>query len=72
MWDNNIMITDRMLTVSTLLPILPTMDVPIERMRLNRANIRWLLRNLRVRNNEHPDIDLAIQLLKDLNKHENS
>ena len=71
MWDNNTMITDRMLTVATLLPILPTMDVPIERMRLDRTNIRWLLRNLRVRNNEHPDIDLAIQLLKDLNKHEN-
>jgi hypothetical protein len=66
------MITDRMLTLATLLPILPTMDVPIERMRMSPANIRWLLRNLRVRNNEHPDTDLAIQLLKDLNKHENS
>ena len=68
MWYYNTMITDRMLTVATLLPILSTMDVPIERMRLIPANVRWLLRNLRVRNGEHPDIDLAIELLKKLRK----
>lgn len=63
-----IQMTERMLTASTLLPILFAMDVPIERMRLSPANVRWLLRNLRVRNGEHPDIDLAIELLKKLRK----
>ncbi len=62
------MITDRMLLMATLLPILPTMDVPIERMRISKANVRWLLRNLRINNGEHEDIELAISLLKELRK----
>tara|TARA_Y100000034_G_scaffold45495_1_gene55944 strand:+ start:496 stop:690 length:195 start_codon:yes stop_codon:yes gene_type:complete len=57
-----------MLLMATLLPILPTMDVPIERMRISKANVRWLLRNLRINNGEHEDIELAISLLKELRK----
>jgi len=62
------MITDRMMTLAQLLPILPTMDVPTERMRISKANIRWLLRNLRINNGEHENIELAISLLKELRK----
>jgi len=42
--------------------ILETMDVP--KMRLNdRA---WLLRNLGVRNKEHPDFEKAMSLIRDI------
>ena len=62
------MITDRMMILVQLLPLLSTMDVPIERMRVSKANVRWLLRNLRINNGEHEDIELAISLLKELRK----
>jgi len=57
-----------MMILAQLLPILSTMDVPIERMRISKANARWLLRNVRINNGEHEDIELAISLLKDLRK----
>ena len=51
-----------------LLQILETMDVPERRKPLNRANIGWLLRNLRVRNAEHPEIDEALTIMRALRK----
>jgi len=51
-----------------LLQILETMDVPERRKLLNRANIGWLLRNLRVRNAEHPEIDEALTITRALRK----
>ncbi len=62
------MITERQLIIAILVEILADMDVPQLRMELSRRNIRWLLRNLRVRNSDHPDIDLAIATLKELAK----
>ncbi len=60
--------TDRMTLLAELLPILLTMDIPIQRMRMSKANVRWLLRNLGINNGDHEDIELAISLLKDLRK----
>ena len=65
------MITDRQMQVAILVEILADMDGPV--LRINGAcqterNIGWLLRSLRVRNNDHPDIDLAIATLKELRK----
>ena len=51
-----------------LLQILETMDVPERRKLLNRANIGWLLRNLRVRNAEHTEIDEALTITRALRK----
>ncbi len=62
------MITERQMIIAILVEILADMDVPQLRMELSRRNIRWLLRNLRVRNSDHPDIDLAIATLKELAK----
>lgn len=42
--------------------ILSTMDIPQGRM----ADHRWILRNLAVRNREHPNFSEAIGLLKEL------
>ncbi len=62
------MITERQIKTVILVEILADMDVPQLRMELSKRNIGWLLRNLRVRNNSHPDIDLAIATLKELRK----
>jgi len=45
--------------------ILETMDVPEMRLELTSANIRWLLRNLRVNNADHPDLAEVTLMLKD-------
>ena len=47
----------------------PTMDVPSMRlMETNESNIGWLLRNLRVNNNNHPEINETINQLRTLRK----
>ena len=46
--------------------ILDTMDVPAARRNVQEpANIRWLLRNLRINNADHPDLAEVILMLKD-------
>jgi hypothetical protein len=46
-----------------LVKILETMDIPARRRELTNPNIRWMLRNLRVRNSQHEKIDDAIAAL---------
>jgi len=55
--------------LNNLKEILKTMDVPDKRIRRNLhkfSSLRWLTRNLRARNNEHPRIDEAMRLVRDL------
>ena len=50
-----------------LTDLLEHMDVPAMRRDLSSAdNVTWLLRNLRVRNGDHPHIDKAVTALKTL------
>lgn len=42
--------------------ILDTMDVPVKR----KNDVRWLIRNLRVRNGNHKDFNEAIFILEGL------
>jgi len=49
-----------------LIRILKTMDLPEER--IARKDWRWFLRNIRIRNENHPDIQKAILVLKELLK----
>lgn len=44
--------------------ILNTMDIPPVR----KNDMGWLMRNIQIRNNEHPDIDRALTLIKAINK----
>jgi len=44
-----------------LLEILGTMDVPA--LRVERQDWRWMLRNLAVRNSNHPDFSEARKLI---------
>ena len=43
------------------------MDVPPKRLDgSNGANVRWLWRNLRIRNNHHPKIEQTMKEIKEL------
>lgn len=39
------------------------MDVPLFR----RRNVRWLLKNLAIRNRNHPDFQKSLEIIKELN-----
>tara|TARA_R110000824_G_scaffold3750_6_gene17869 strand:- start:1726 stop:1896 length:171 start_codon:yes stop_codon:yes gene_type:complete len=47
---------------------LDTMDIPPFRKELTTSNVRWLLRNVRVRNSKHPRIADVVSALKRLAK----
>tara|TARA_B100000214_G_scaffold374388_1_gene356977 strand:- start:1469 stop:1645 length:177 start_codon:yes stop_codon:yes gene_type:complete len=45
------------------------MDVPLSRRDTNNPeNVRWLMRNLSIRNSEHPSFKEVIDVLKLLNR----
>lgn len=44
--------------------ILNTMDIPPFR----KNDMGWLMRNIKIRNDNHPQINEAIQLIKNINK----
>ena len=46
-----------------LLEILATMEIP--EMRMERRDWKWMMRNISVRNGEHPDLKEAVQLLRE-------
>ncbi len=49
-----------------LINVLNEMDLPAMRRELSVRNIRWLLRNIRVRNSNHPRIAEVFEELKRL------
>ena len=52
-----------------LAEILEEMDLPETRKNLNESsNLRWLIRNMRVRNRKHPQCNEAFELIKNLMK----
>ena len=46
-----------------LLEILATMDIP--KMRLDRRDWKWMMRNIGVNNREHPELKEAVKLLRE-------
>ena len=48
------------MNIEELNDILSTMDIPETRRVINAKNLRWLLRNIRVRNGKHPRIKEVI------------
>ena len=50
-----------------LAEMLEEMDVPAFRKNVNRlANVRWLFRNLLIRNRNHPKVTQAIGITKEI------
>lgn len=50
--------------IMKLSSLLVNMEVPELRKTINEENIRWLRRNLGIKNSEHKDFDEAMYLLK--------
>jgi len=46
--------------------IIREFDIPAMRRPLNKANLRWMGRNLQIKNGDHRDFDRAKQLIKKL------
>ena len=54
---------------SQLAEILEEMDLPEMRKSLNdNSNLRWLIRNMRVRNGKHTQCKEALEIIKNLMK----
>jgi hypothetical protein len=50
----------------TLVRILKNMDIPRRRHELSNNNLRWLNRNIAVRNSGHPEFETARALITQL------
>lgn len=48
--------------------ILTTMDIPENRREINFGNLSWMIRNLAIRNGNHPDFEEAHDLVRKLFK----
>lgn len=48
--------------------ILTTMDIPENRREINFGNLSWMIRNLAIRNGNHPDFEEARDLVRKLFK----
>jgi hypothetical protein len=52
-----------------LASILEGMNVPLRRQEISISNVRWLNRNIRIQNGDHPQIqdacDLIVQILRE-------
>ena len=46
-----------------LLEILATMDIP--KVRLDRRDWKWMMRNIGINNREHPELKEAVKLLRE-------
>ncbi len=44
------------------------MDIPASRRDITDANVAWLLRNLQVRNRQHPDCAVAMHHLRNIRR----
>ena len=55
-----------------LMEILLTMDVPRDRIVFLKSNALWLLRNIQINNANHPELERAIRLLKEMVKDEDA
>jgi len=64
----NIEITASGATRSALTLLLSTMDVPGMRLRLNIEDLRWMNRNLGIRNGNHEHINEALMLVDEMLK----
>lgn len=52
--------------MKTLQELLEPMDLPIERKKVRDiGDVGWLLRNMGIRNKDHPNHDAALHMLKE-------
>ena len=64
-WDDEI---ERSMLREELRELLRDFDIPAMRRPLNKANLRWMGRNLQIKNGGHGDFDKAKKLIKEILK----
>lgn len=59
---------DRITKIRTLQTFLndTTLDIPLMRREVNQINMRWILRNILVNNDQHINISRIIKLIKEI------
>jgi len=59
---------DRISKIRTLQTLLndTTLDIPLMRREVNQINMRWILRNVLVNNDQHINISRIIKLIKEI------
>ena len=59
---------DRISKIRTLQTLLndTTLDIPLMRREVNQINMRWILRNILVNNDQHINISRIIKLIKEI------
>ena len=59
---------DRISKIRTLQTLLndTTLDIPLMRREVNQINMRWILRNVLVNNDQHINISKIIKLIKEV------
>ena len=59
---------DRITKIRTLQTLLndTTLDIPLMRREVNQINMRWILRNILVNNDQHINISRIIKLIKEI------
>ena len=59
---------DRISKIRTLQTLLndTTLDIPLMRREVNQINMRWILRNVLVNNDQHININKIIKLIKEV------
>lgn len=59
---------DRISKIRTLQTLLndTTLDIPLMRREVNQINMRWILRNILVNNDQHINISKIIKLIKEV------
>ena len=59
---------ERSMLREELRELLRDFDIPAMRRPLNKANLRWMGRNLQIKNSDHRDFDKAKKLIKEILK----
>lgn len=59
---------ERSMLREELRELLRDFDIPAMRRPLNKANLRWMGRNLQIKNVNHKDFDRAKKLIKEILK----
>jgi hypothetical protein len=59
---------DRISKIRTLQTFLndTTLDIPLMRRAISELNLRWILRNIKVNNSEHINLNKIIKLIKEV------
>ena len=59
---------DRISKIRTLQTFLndTTLDIPLMRRKVTELNMRWILRNVKVNNSEHINLNKIIKLIKEV------